>query len=75
MARWAKNPKYALGLELTDPGFDYSVLSEFRQRLLSTGAEQQLFEAMLALFQEKGLLKVRESNGPIRRTFWQPSAA
>ncbi|GAC1409928.1 MAG: hypothetical protein NVSMB65_22300 [Chloroflexota bacterium] len=26
--------KYALGLELTDPGFDYSVLSEFRARLL-----------------------------------------
>jgi len=26
--------KYALGLELTDPGFDASVLSEFRTRLL-----------------------------------------
>jgi hypothetical protein len=26
--------KYALGLELTDPGFDYSVLSEFRTRLV-----------------------------------------
>jgi transposase len=51
--------KYALGLDLTDPGFDYSILSEFRQRLLSKGAEQQLFEAMLARFKEKGLLKVR----------------
>ena len=29
--------KYALGLELTDPGFDYSVLSEFRSRLRSVG--------------------------------------
>jgi transposase len=27
--------KYALGLELTDPGFDFSVLSEFRSRLVS----------------------------------------
>src|SRR5260221_10150957 len=31
--------KYLLGLELTDPGFDASVLSEFRQRLLAHGAE------------------------------------
>ena len=29
--------KYALSLELTDPGFDYSVLSEFRDRLRSVG--------------------------------------
>ena len=26
--------KYLLGLDLTDPGFDFSVLSEFRDRLL-----------------------------------------
>jgi len=26
--------KYAMGLELTDPGYDYSILSEFRSRLL-----------------------------------------
>lgn len=26
--------KYALGFDLTDPGFDYSVLSEFRARLV-----------------------------------------
>jgi len=26
--------KYLLGLELTDPGFDFRILSEFRQRLL-----------------------------------------
>jgi transposase len=51
--------KYALGLDLTDPGFDYSILSEFRQRLLSKGDEQQLFEAMLTRFKEKGLLKGR----------------
>src|SRR5262245_48877697 len=35
--------KYALGLELTDPGFDSTVLSEFRTRLMKGSAEQVLF--------------------------------
>lgn len=34
--------KYALSLELDDPGFDYSVLSEFRKRLIQAGREQEL---------------------------------
>ena len=34
--------KYALGLELTDPGFDASVLCEFRARLVEGGAEERL---------------------------------
>ena len=33
--------KYLLGLELTDPGFDFSILSEFRDRLLAGNAEQR----------------------------------
>lgn len=49
--------KYALSLELTDIGFDFSVLSEFRDRLRNSGTEQQLFEMMLQQFQHKGLLK------------------
>jgi transposase len=49
--------KYALSLELTDTGFDFSVLSEFRDRLRASGAEQQLLEIMLQKFQQKGLLK------------------
>ncbi len=49
--------KYALGLELTDSGFDFSVLSQFRDRLIKGGLEQQLFEQMLKVFQEKELLK------------------
>lgn len=32
--------KYVLGLELTDPGFDFSVLCEFRARLVNGGVEQ-----------------------------------
>jgi transposase len=34
--------KYALGLELSDPGFDFSVLSLFRSRLLSGSKEKLL---------------------------------
>jgi len=49
--------KYALGLELDDAGFDFSVLSEFRDRVIAGGAEQQLLDDMLARFKELGLLK------------------
>ena len=52
--------KYALGLELTDPGFDFSILSDFRKRLLEGGAEQVLLDAMLAVFKEQGWLKPRQ---------------
>jgi transposase len=51
--------KYVLSLELTDSGFDYSVLSEFRQRLLDNGMEQQLLDRMLSVFIDRGLLKQR----------------
>jgi transposase len=51
--------KYALGLALTDTGFDYSILSEFRTRLIAGGAEQQLLDAMLTVFKTRGLLKLR----------------
>src|SRR5215469_676627 len=51
--------KYLLGLELTDAGFDASVLSEFRTRLVDQHAEERLLEKMLALFQHKGWLRAR----------------
>lgn len=51
--------KYALGLELTDPGFDFSVLSEFRSRLIQSGRSSQLLEPMLQRFVDKGLIKTR----------------
>ena len=46
--------KYALGLELADPGFDASVLSEFRTRLVERHADEQLLTVMLTLFKERG---------------------
>lgn len=49
--------KYALGLELTDAGFHYSVLSEFRSRLLMGGAEDRLLSILLTVFRARGLLK------------------
>jgi len=51
--------KYALSLELTDPGFDHTVLSEFRSRLVGHGAEGRLLDAMVELFQGRGWLKTR----------------
>jgi transposase len=51
--------KYALSLELTDPGFDHTVLSEFRARLVAGQAEQLLLETLLTRVRERGLLKVR----------------
>jgi transposase len=51
--------KYALGLELTDPGFDHTVLSEFRARLVAGNSEQLLLDTMLTLFKERGWLKAR----------------
>ena len=51
--------KYVLSLELTNPGFDFSVLSEFRGRLLTHGAERRLFDQVLELCRERGWIKAR----------------
>lgn len=51
--------KYALSLELTDPGFDHTVLSEFRTRLVTGQAEQLLLETLLSQLRARGLLKAR----------------
>lgn len=51
--------KYALSLELTDPGFDFSVLCEFRARLLAGGQNGRLLEILLERLGERGLVKSR----------------
>jgi transposase len=51
--------KYLLGLPLDDPGFDASVLSEFRKRLLKDDATALLLDAVLELCRDAGLLKAR----------------
>lgn len=51
--------KYLLGSELEDAGFDFSVLSELRDRLLRGQMEQRLLDELLERFRERGLLKER----------------
>jgi transposase len=51
--------KYVLGLELTDPGFDHTVLSEFRTRLVTGEVETLLLDALLTVARAQGLLKAR----------------
>jgi transposase len=51
--------KYALSLPLTDPGFDHSVLNEFRGRLIEGGADTALLDLLLERFKSLGLLQVR----------------
>lgn len=51
--------KYALALDLDDPGFDESILPDFRSRLLVHGAEERLLSVLLEALQDAGLLKAR----------------
>lgn len=51
--------KYLLGLELTAPGFDFSVLSEFRSRLLEGKSETMLLVELLEACRRMDLVKPR----------------
>src|SRR5919108_1220810 len=51
--------KYALSLELTDPGFDFTLLHDVRQRLLAHEAAQRLLDTFLATCKARGWLKAR----------------
>lgn len=51
--------KYVLRLDLTDAGFDASVLSEFRSRLVRGGADYLVFDHLLTWCRERQLLKAR----------------
>jgi transposase len=51
--------KYLLGLDLADPGFDHSVLCEFRSRLLASEATGRLLQRVLDAAREDGLLRAR----------------
>jgi hypothetical protein len=49
--------KYLLGVALDDPGFDHSVLAEFRDRVAAHGLEQVALDALLARLAAEGLVK------------------
>jgi len=48
--------QYALGLDLDDPGFDHTVLSEFRARVVAHGLEERVLDLLLARLAEEGLV-------------------
>jgi transposase len=49
--------KYLLGLALEDPGFDHTVLAEFRGRVAEAGLEQVGLDALLRRLAAEGLVK------------------
>jgi transposase len=51
--------KYLLGLELSDPGFNYSILSRFRARLVENNAEMSLLQGLLERCHDLGLVRER----------------
>jgi len=51
--------KYALHLPLDDAGFDFSVLSDFRARLVAHDASARRFDTLLAQLRDRGVLKRR----------------
>ena len=46
-------------MELTDAGFDHTVLSEFRSRLVHRQAERHLLDTLLSQLRERGLIRER----------------
>ena len=61
---------YALGLELADPGFDFSIPCEFYARLIAGGVDQTLLDVMLARFRKLGLLMARGRQRMDSTTCW-----
>ena len=53
------NEAKAMTQLLTDSGFDFSLLSEYRGRLLANGAERRLFDLLLELCRKRGWIKAR----------------
>jgi transposase len=57
MVRGRLDWKYALSLPLDDAGFDASILTDFRQRLLAHEAQDRLLEPILQICRQQGWLK------------------
>jgi len=51
--------KYVLSLDLTDPGFNFTLLHDFRQRLLAHEAAQRLLDTFLTACKARGWIKAR----------------
>ncbi|GAA2627789.1 hypothetical protein GCM10010411_76250 [Actinomadura fulvescens] len=63
--------KYALAMELDDPGFHHSVLADFRERLAEDGRVDQLLHLALERIKAHGLIAERgASSEPTPPTYW-----
>ncbi len=51
--------KYALSLELSDPGFNFTLLHDFRERLVRHEGAQQLLDTLLEACKVRGWIKSR----------------
>jgi transposase len=51
--------KYALSLELSDPGFNFTLLHDFRERLVTHAAAPRLLDTFLVTCKERGWIKAR----------------
>jgi transposase len=51
--------KYALSLDLSDPGFNFTLLHDFRERLVLHQGAQQLLDTLLEACQARGWIKAR----------------
>ena len=51
--------KYALSLDLHDPGFDFTLLHDFRERLLAHDAPQRFLDTFLTTCKARGWIKAR----------------
>ena len=51
--------KYALSLDLHDSGFDFTLLHDFRERLLAHDATQRFLDTFLTACKARGWLKAR----------------
>ena len=67
--------KYCLGLSLEDEGFEFSVLSEFRARLVAGSLEWAILDLLLDRLKGLGLVKAAGGSERTPRTCWRRSAA
>jgi len=72
--------QYLLGLPLDDPGFDHTVLAEFRSRVADGGLEQVVLDALLVRLAAGGLVKAggkqrTDSTHGTPMTSWRPPAS
>jgi hypothetical protein len=66
--------KYALAMELDDPGFHHSVLSDFRDRIAAGGRADELLDLTLQRLKAAGLVKTGDGSAPTPPTSWPPPA-